>query len=96
MLTHAHPKVSAQNLQREAFIYVRQSTPRQVVDNIESTQRQDKAEIARPRSINEKRLVDASAQGDRAQDQGETRSNFRGSKRRHLEGERFSSVRHRP
>jgi hypothetical protein len=40
MLTHAHPKVSAQNLQREAFIYVRQSTPRQVVENIESTQRQ--------------------------------------------------------
>ncbi|MGA3242182.1 MAG: AlpA family phage regulatory protein [Bryobacteraceae bacterium] len=44
----------------------------------------DKAEIARPRRINEKRLVDASAQRDRAQDQGETQSNFRGSKRRHL------------
>jgi DNA invertase Pin-like site-specific DNA recombinase len=40
MLTQAHPKVSAAHLCREAFIYVRQSTPRQVVENIESTQRQ--------------------------------------------------------
>jgi DNA invertase Pin-like site-specific DNA recombinase len=40
MLTQAHPKVSAAHLSREAFIYVRQSTSRQVVENIESTQRQ--------------------------------------------------------
>jgi DNA invertase Pin-like site-specific DNA recombinase len=40
MLTQTHPKVSAAHLCREAFIYVRQSTPRQVVENIESTQRQ--------------------------------------------------------
>jgi len=40
MLTQAHPKVSAAHLCREAFIYVRQSTPRQIVENIESTQRQ--------------------------------------------------------
>ena len=40
MLTQAHPKVSSAHLCREAFIYVRQSTQRQVVENIESTQRQ--------------------------------------------------------
>jgi len=40
MLTQTHPKVSAEHLQREAFIYIRQSTPRQVLENIESTQRQ--------------------------------------------------------
>src|ERR1700732_1709800 len=40
MLTQTHPKVSAAHLPRVAFIYVRQSTPRQVVENIESTQRQ--------------------------------------------------------
>jgi DNA invertase Pin-like site-specific DNA recombinase len=40
MLTQAHPKVSAAHLCREAFIYVRQSTPRQIVENIESTQTQ--------------------------------------------------------
>lgn len=40
MLTQTHPKVSAAHLSREAFIYIRQSTPRQVVENIESTQRQ--------------------------------------------------------
>src|SRR5579864_5306803 len=35
-----HNKVTTEHLRREAFIYVRQSTPRQVVENIESTQRQ--------------------------------------------------------
>lgn len=40
MLTQTHPKVSAAHLQREAFIYIRQSTPRQVLENVESTQRQ--------------------------------------------------------
>jgi DNA invertase Pin-like site-specific DNA recombinase len=33
-------KVSSQHLQRDAYLYVRQSTPRQVLENIESTQRQ--------------------------------------------------------
>jgi DNA invertase Pin-like site-specific DNA recombinase len=40
MSTQTHPKVSAEHLRREAFIYVRQSTPRQVLENVESTQRQ--------------------------------------------------------
>lgn len=40
MLTQTHPKVSAEHLRREAFIYIRQSTPRQVLENVESTQRQ--------------------------------------------------------
>jgi DNA invertase Pin-like site-specific DNA recombinase len=40
MLTHSHPKVTAEHLRRDAFIYVRQSTPRQVLENTESTQRQ--------------------------------------------------------
>ncbi len=33
-------KVSAQHLQRKAYLYVRQSTMRQVVENTESTARQ--------------------------------------------------------
>jgi len=33
-------KVTSQHLQRDAYLYIRQSTPRQVVENIESTQRQ--------------------------------------------------------
>jgi len=40
MLTETHPKVTAGHLQRDAFIYVRQSTPRQVLENTESTKRQ--------------------------------------------------------
>ena len=40
MLTQSHPKVTAEHLRRDAFIYVRQSTPRQVFENTESTQRQ--------------------------------------------------------
>src|SRR3569833_3092667 len=39
MLPQSHPKVTAEHLRREAFIYVRQSTPRQVFENTESTQR---------------------------------------------------------
>src|SRR6266567_5968973 len=33
-------KVTQQHLEHDAYLYVRQSTPRQVVENIESTQRQ--------------------------------------------------------
>ena len=35
-----HQKVSASHLQRDAYLYVRQSTLRQVLENTESTQRQ--------------------------------------------------------
>ena len=34
------PKVTANHLDRKAYLYVRQSTPRQVLENTESTQRQ--------------------------------------------------------
>jgi DNA invertase Pin-like site-specific DNA recombinase len=40
MLTETHPKVTAEHLRRDAFIYVRQSSPRQVLENTESTKRQ--------------------------------------------------------
>jgi DNA invertase Pin-like site-specific DNA recombinase len=40
MLTETHPKVTAEHLRRDAFIYIRQSTPRQVLENTESTKRQ--------------------------------------------------------
>ena len=33
-------KVTQQHLERDAYLYIRQSTPRQVVENTESTQRQ--------------------------------------------------------
>jgi DNA invertase Pin-like site-specific DNA recombinase len=33
-------KVAAQHLERDAYLYIRQSTPRQVLENTESTQRQ--------------------------------------------------------
>src|SRR5512135_3451708 len=36
----AHTKVTAAHLKREAFLYVRQSTLHQVLQNTESTQRQ--------------------------------------------------------
>jgi DNA invertase Pin-like site-specific DNA recombinase len=40
-MTHdAHQKVKASHLQRSAYLYVRQSTLRQVLENTESTQRQ--------------------------------------------------------
>ena len=32
-------KVTATHLERDAYLYVRQSTPRQVLENTESTQR---------------------------------------------------------
>jgi DNA invertase Pin-like site-specific DNA recombinase len=35
-----HHKVTASHLQREAYLYVRQSSLRQVVENTESTKRQ--------------------------------------------------------
>jgi DNA invertase Pin-like site-specific DNA recombinase len=40
MLTETHPKVTAEHLRRDAFIYIRQSSPRQVLENTESTKRQ--------------------------------------------------------
>jgi DNA invertase Pin-like site-specific DNA recombinase len=41
MMTHdAHQKVKAGHLKRSAYLYVRQSTLRQVLENTESTQRQ--------------------------------------------------------
>ena len=40
MLIEAHQKVNAGHLRRNAYLYVRQSTPRQVVENTESTKRQ--------------------------------------------------------
>ncbi|MCX6922415.1 MAG: recombinase family protein [Verrucomicrobia bacterium] len=40
MLSEAHQKVTASHLRRDAYLYVRQSTPRQVLENTESTQRQ--------------------------------------------------------
>jgi hypothetical protein len=39
MNSEAHLKVHAEHLQRKAFLYVRQSTVRQVRENIESTKR---------------------------------------------------------
>ncbi len=40
MSTEAHQKVTARHLQRCAYVYVRQSTVRQVFENTESTERQ--------------------------------------------------------
>ena len=33
-------KVTPQHLDRDTYLYIRQSTPRQVIENAESTQRQ--------------------------------------------------------
>ena len=40
MSTDQYQKVTAAHLERDAFLYVRQSTPRQVFENTESTKRQ--------------------------------------------------------
>ena len=40
MRTNAHQKVTASHLRRDAYLYVRQSTVRQVFENTESTRRQ--------------------------------------------------------
>jgi DNA invertase Pin-like site-specific DNA recombinase len=40
MFTEFHRKVGAEHLRRDAFLYVRQSTPRQILKNAESTKRQ--------------------------------------------------------
>ena len=40
MLAEAHQKVRADHLKRDAYLYVRQSTLRQVIENAESTKRQ--------------------------------------------------------
>jgi DNA invertase Pin-like site-specific DNA recombinase len=37
---HRSPKVQAGHLQRSAIVYIRQSTPHQIIDNRESTERQ--------------------------------------------------------
>lgn len=40
MTSEAHQKVNAEHLKRNAYLCIRQSTPRQVLENTESTQRQ--------------------------------------------------------
>jgi len=40
MTTEAHQKITAHHLKRGAYLYVRQSTIRQVLENTESTERQ--------------------------------------------------------
>src|ERR1700687_6349849 len=40
MSAEAYSKVNFEHLERDAFLYVRQSTPRQVVESAGSTQRQ--------------------------------------------------------
>jgi DNA invertase Pin-like site-specific DNA recombinase len=40
MFTEFHRKVRAEHLRRDTFLYVRQSTPRQILKNAESTKRQ--------------------------------------------------------
>ena len=40
MIQNAHQKVTATHLKRNAYLYIRQSTIRQVFENTESTQRQ--------------------------------------------------------
>ncbi len=40
MTANAHQKVTASHLRRDAYLYVRQSTVRQVFENTESTRRQ--------------------------------------------------------
>jgi DNA invertase Pin-like site-specific DNA recombinase len=39
-MTAGVQKVTAAHLKRNAFLYIRQSTPRQVLENVESTKRQ--------------------------------------------------------
>ena len=39
MIASAHQKVTASHLKRDAYLYVRQSTLRQVFENTESTRR---------------------------------------------------------
>ena len=40
MTQETHQKVKATHLKRNAYLYIRQSTPRQVIENTESTKRQ--------------------------------------------------------
>jgi len=40
MTGNAHQKVTASHLKRDAYLYIRQSTVRQVFENTESTRRQ--------------------------------------------------------
>jgi DNA invertase Pin-like site-specific DNA recombinase len=40
MTNDTHQKVTPSHLQRNAYVYIRQSTPRQVIENTESTKRQ--------------------------------------------------------
>ena len=39
MSMEAHQKITADHLKRDAYLYVRQSTMRQVLENTESTER---------------------------------------------------------
>ena len=40
MNVETHQKVNTSHLKRNAYLYIRQSTPRQVLENTESTKRQ--------------------------------------------------------
>ena len=40
MSVETHQKINAGHLKRNAYLYIRQSTPRQVLENTESTKRQ--------------------------------------------------------
>ena len=40
MTEETHQKAKATHLKRNAYLYIRQSTPRQVIENTESTKRQ--------------------------------------------------------
>ena len=44
MMHDAHQKVKASHLKRNAYLYVRQSTLRQVFENTESTQRHTRSD----------------------------------------------------
>jgi hypothetical protein len=43
-------KVNAGHLKRNAYLYIRQSTPRQVLENTESTKAPIRSPAARPRT----------------------------------------------
>ena len=66
-------KVTSSHLERDAYLYIRQSTPRQVLENIESTQRQyalaDRA-VAQGWSRDKIHVIDC--------DQGKTASQAKG------------------
>ena len=71
MTSDVQSKVQARHLKRNAYLYVRQSTPRQVFKNIESTKRQyglRQRAVALGWPIEQVIIID-SDQGDPASDQ---------------------------